>query len=184
MNMALLLVAPLLVILAVASVTDLKRGLIPNRLIVVGFLAALFQQVCVHVHGSTSIGSATAAAFGSYALGALICGLAPLLLFWSGAMGGGDVKLLSMTGAFLGPSVGLEVEVYAFVIIALYAAAKLAYRGRLTAMLGNCLSLVRNPLLPKGKRRAVAPELMTTLRFAPSVLCSTLLIISLRLIAR
>jgi prepilin peptidase CpaA len=182
--MSLFVMAPLIVVLAVASVTDLKRGLIPNQLIVLGFCAALIQQVCVRVYASDSIGSAAATALGTYALGALICGLPPLVLFWSGAMGGGDVKLLSVTGAFLGPSVGIEVEAYAFVLIAFYAAAKLTYRGRLIAMLSNCLSLARNPLLPKAKRLAVAPELMTTLRFAPSVLLSTLLITSLRLIAR
>jgi prepilin peptidase CpaA len=177
-------VIPLIVVLAIASVTDLKRGLIPNQLIIFGFCAALFQQIYLRIDAPDSIGAAAAAALGNYTLGALLCGLPPLVLFWSGAMGGGDVKLLSVTGAFLGPSVGIEVEVYAFVLIALYAAAKLTYQGRLVSMLGNCLSLVRNPLLPKAKRLAIAPELMTTLRFAPSILLSTLLITSLRLIAR
>lgn len=182
--MTLISAAPLIVLLTVASATDLLRGLIPNRLIVLGFCAALFQQAYVQLHGSGSFPTAIAMALASYALGALVCGLAPLILYCSGSMGGGDVKLLAMSGAFLGPSAGIEVEVYAFLLMALYAAAKLAYRGRLLSMVRNCVSLLRNPLLPKAQRRVVAPELMTVLRFAPSLLASTLLITSLRLVAR
>ena len=71
-------------------------------------------------------------------------------------MGGGDVKLLAMVGAFVGPTIGIEIELYAFVLTALFAGARLAYQGQLLKVLANSALLVTNPLRSKDRRRRAA----------------------------
>src|SRR5512140_1711122 len=75
-------------------------------------------------------------------VGVVTCGLIPLLLYRSGAIGGGDVKLLGALGAVLRPFVGIETEMYAFIVAALYAPVRLAYEGKLLRTLGNTVWLV------------------------------------------
>jgi len=46
---------------------------------------------------------------------------------------------------------------------------RLAWDGRLLRTLGASALLAINPLLPKSKRRALTPETMTPMRFAPAI---------------
>lgn len=160
-----------LVLAAVAALWDVRRGTIPNALTVP---AALFA-VASHALAEARVGGAGAAAGAAIALcGALVCSLVPLLLFRRGAIGGGDVKLFAALGATLSPRLGIEAELYAFVVGALYAPARMAYEGRLLATLASTAALVANPFLPPEKRRALAPEMLTEMRFGPSILVGTL----------
>jgi prepilin peptidase CpaA len=179
----LVLFAILLLFTALAAYADLRTGEIPNRLIAIGLLLALPIQSGMHYFATpnTGPGEALSTAVGYYGFGLILCGLAPLVLFYLGSMGGGDVKLLAMVGAFVGPFMGLEIEVYAFVFMALYAGARLAYQGQLLKLLGNSARLIVQPFLPKERRRAVPAELMTSLRFAPAVFAATLFLVVLHL---
>lgn len=112
-------------------------------------------------------------------LGVITCGLIPLLLYRSGAIGGGDVKLLGALGAILRPFIGIETEMYAFIVAALYAPVRLAYEGKLLRTLGNTVWLVRNVFVPKNKRRELSTEMMSQLRFGPSVFVATLVVVVL-----
>ena len=105
-----------------------------------------------------------------------MCAAAPLLLFRLGAMGGGDVKLLAVIGVSVGPYMGLEIELYAFVLLAVFAAARLAYHGELLRSLGNSVALVKNPFLPPQRRRQLPQELLTVLPFGPAVFVAALLV--------
>lgn len=173
MNALNLLLGFALVLALVAALVDLRTGHIPNPLTLGGLALGATLQVCARVlHDQASQGLSAmllARALGSVALGVLVCGLVPYFLFVRGAMGGGDVKLLAAIGAVLGPVFGLETELYAFVIMALYAPAQLAFQGRLLRTVGNSLALLTNPLRPKHKRLEVTPELLTSLRFGPAV---------------
>jgi prepilin peptidase CpaA len=168
---------------AIAAYTDLRTGRIPNRLIAIGLLSAL------PLHGTaqyfmlrgSSFGEVLLTTLGYCVVGLVGCALAPLVLFRFDAMGGGDVKLLGTIGAFVGPMIGIEIELYAFVLIALYAGARLAYRGQFFKLLANSARLLQNPLLPKERRRTVPVELLTSLRFAPAVFGATLLLTALHL---
>lgn len=169
-----------LVVATAAALFDLRTGHIPNALTLPGILlGGATQLALVPYHGAFAAQAGGLAALASallrLALGMLVCGLVPYLLFRRGAMGGGDVKLLAALGALLGPVVGLEVELHAFVVMALFAPARLAYEGRLLRVLGNATTLVLNPLRPRARRRVLAPELMASLRFGPAVAVAMLL---------
>ena len=108
------------------------------------------------------------------------CAAVPLLLYRVSAIGGGDVKLLASVGVWAGPILGLQVELYAFVLAALYAPARLAYQGQLLRLLGNSAALIANPFLPKSRRKEVPQALLTELRFGPAVFAATALVALLR----
>ncbi len=108
-----------------------------------------------------------------------VCALVPYLLWRSRAIYGGDVKLLAALGALLRPMVGIEAELYSFIVAALFAPAKLAYEGKLLKTLGNTLLLVKNVFVPKHKRQEIPREMMAELRFAPSVFVATIVAVIL-----
>jgi prepilin peptidase CpaA len=80
-------------LLAFALLSDLRERRIPNAVVVTGLLVGLAGHAWL-----TGVGGLVFAASG--ALAGLLC----LLPFYiSGALGAGDVKLMAMCGAFLGP---------------------------------------------------------------------------------
>jgi len=178
------LFAAILLLSLLAALWDLRTGVIPNFLVVSGFVLAFPLHAALllsRVPGATA--GAWLEALGTILGGALVCGIAPFLLWRLNAMGGGDVKLLTAVGALAGPMVGIEIELYSFVLIALYACAQLAYRGELLRLLGSSIALAVNPLLPPARRRSVPPALLTSLRFGPSVLAASALVLGLRLLS-
>ena len=175
-----LLLTCCLVFVGVAAAWDLRTGHIPNGLTLGGLGVGFALHVVVHLVDLRSSGLASACLAGvvNASLGVFLCGLAPYLLFRASAMGGGDVKLLAGVGAFIGPTIGLELELSAFIAMALFAPIRLAYEGKLLTVLGNTLILVVNPFLPKRKRREVPRELMTALEFGPAVFVANLVVMA------
>jgi prepilin peptidase CpaA len=163
-----------------AAWTDLRTGQIPNRLTFFGLAFGAVLHLAVHcfwLRGpDEALASVALSGLVNLSLGVVACGLVPYLLFRKNAMGGGDVKLLSALGAFLGPVVGIEVEFYAFVLAALYAPARLAYQGQLLRVLKNSAILLLNPLRSKEKRQEIEPALLTSLKFGPAVLAALALV--------
>ena len=88
-----LLIAAMLVLLTIALASDVRERRIPNRLVVTGLLLGLTGHSWL-----TGVGGFVFA--GTGALVGLLC----LLPFYiSGGLAAGDVKLMAMCGAFLGP---------------------------------------------------------------------------------
>ena len=169
---------------ALAGFVDYRTGHIPNRLVAAGALLGLCLHFLLHFALIRLPNQALSELLGSASInvgvGLLGCAAVPLLLYRVGAMGGGDVKLLACVGIWAGPILGLQVELYAFVLAALYAPARLAYQGELFRLLGNSAALLRNPFLPKARRQQVPRALLTELRFGPAVFFATALVALVR----
>jgi prepilin peptidase CpaA len=88
-----LLISIVLTLLAIALLSDLRERRIPNQLVVIGLLLGLGGHTWL-----AGVGGLTVAVSG--ALVGLLCFLP---LYISGRLGAGDVKLMAMCGAFLGP---------------------------------------------------------------------------------
>jgi prepilin peptidase CpaA len=179
MTAPLLLLAACCLFVGLGAAWDIRTERIPNWLTLGGLAAGLCLQTAVHVAmvDQREIGAGLLAGLTNGVLGVGLCGLVPYLLFRVEAMGGGDVKLLGAVGAFVGPVLGLEIELSAFVAMALFAPLRLAYEGKLLSVLGNSMALIANPLLPKRHQRAVPNELMTAFKFGPAVFFANAIVI-------
>ena len=159
---------------AVAAFTDWRTGHIPNWLtlggLLVGTALGAIAGAAIHGAGGLLLGLLHAS------IGAAVTGVVPGLLFAAGGIGGGDVKLLAAIGAACGASVGIEIELYAFVAAALVVGARLAVQGRLLVALRATLGLAVGLLRP---RRRPGPTL-GELRFGPSVAAACLLVAAAR----
>lgn len=146
----------------VAAAWDARTGRIPNWLTLPLVPLAL-------VLGGASAGWTAAA----WSLGGLLaCAFVPGFLYRATkgrGIGGGDVKLFAALGALLGPLKGLEVELGAFIVLACIALVRLAYAGKLLAVLRNASLLLVGPLLPARWRRSPAPEALTEMRMGPAI---------------
>jgi len=148
-----------------AAITDSRWGRIPNSLTLPPLIAAPVAYYLV---------AGPAGLLGS-ALGALLCGFCPFLLFRRGALGGGDVKLFAAIGAIAGFSVGLEAQLFGLIVAAVFVTVRLAIRRELLPVLGNAARLVANPLLPRRLRRAPTRVSLAEVRLGASILVGTLL---------
>ncbi len=156
-----------LLLTSIAAITDFRTGKIPNWLTLPGALAGLGYSVVAH--GTQGLWLSV--------LGLLICFLVPAIVYWSSkgrAIGGGDLKLFALLGAWLGPSAGLELQLTAFVFVMVLAFVQLTWRGKLLGVLKNSLWLTVNSLRKQEERRALAPELLTELRMGPCIWLATL----------
>jgi prepilin peptidase CpaA len=162
----------------IAAWTDYRTGLIPNWLTLGGVVAAS----AAHAALAWFQGGFQAGAYAGLAsvAGAVFCSLAPAVLYWKGAMGGGDLKLFAAVGALYHPMLGIQAQMYGFVIAAVLAPARLAYEGRLMSVLGSTLAVALNPVLPRGSRRALPPESLTWFRLGPAIFAGTVLAALLR----
>ena len=107
---------PTLIVLAVATFTDLRSRRIPNWLVIPFMAAGIMASTWLH--GWHGLGQS----FGGLGLGILLFGF----LFWMGGMGAGDVKLAAAIGAWIGPNqlfFALVVTAMAGGVIALVWAA-------------------------------------------------------------
>jgi prepilin peptidase CpaA len=114
------------VFLAVAVWTDLRARRVPNGLVVCGLLVALVVPYLLTE--STVRVSPGLSAVGAWAAGLILGGLLLWPLYLRGAMGAGDVKLMAMAGAFLGPMLTWRAVLYACVAGGVLGVALLAFQ--------------------------------------------------------
>ncbi|RMF98346.1 MAG: prepilin peptidase [Planctomycetota bacterium] len=124
----------LLVLLAVATYTDVRGqhiynwttypgmalGLLLNGLGTLALKLQLVDESLLRELGWIGLGAGLS--------GWLICGLIMVVCFVFFPIGGGDVKLIAMIGAFMGPERGIEAMLWAFVLGACLALIVLVWR--------------------------------------------------------
>jgi prepilin peptidase CpaA len=127
---SLVVAVPLLAILAVAIGSDLRSRRIPNGLSFGG--AALGLLINAVTFGPTGFVLAT--------LGWVLCLACFLPLYISGGTAGGDVKLMAMVGAFLGPANGFAACLFTLLAGGVVASLWLAWRSHVTSLLTTTIS--------------------------------------------
>lgn len=119
----------LFALLATAAFNDWRFYRIPNWLTFGGAFFAI-------VYGTMAARTPSSGALSAF--GGLGVGFAAMLPFYAlGIMGAGDVKLMAMTGAFLGPQQTLMALLFTFIAGGVAALAFAIHRRRLVHMLGN-----------------------------------------------
>jgi prepilin peptidase CpaA len=156
----------------VATVTDVWRQKIYNWTTYTGIVVAfLLSGLATAMNRSDfSIG------IQSSVIGFLSCGAIMLVCFVLFQIGGGDVKLLAMVGAYLGPQLGIETVLWTFVlggatavVILIWKIGLLKLVSRLIQQLAVKLSIGSwDPLSEEEKKQLQLP-----LYLAPSALVAT-----------
>ena len=131
--------AILFALLVMASVCDYRTYKIPNWLTAGGIVFALIYNTAVPFsrdHGFL------------WALGGLLVGFLVMLPFYAlRIMGAGDVKLMTMVGAFLGVTETLHAVIYSLLAGGIAALLFAFHTHALTRMLGNVKNMTQMMML-------------------------------------
>lgn len=179
-DLRMLLPAALLgALLATAVWHDVRSRRIPNRLVLWGTLAGLALQGALPA-GAGLFGTPFGALGLSGALAGWGLGLALLLPMYAlGTLGAGDVKLMAMTGAFLGPHDILGAALLTLLAGGVLALAVALRSGQLRQVLANVRVLTLHALLNTtagGRARIAAPPVATgKLAYAIAIAAGTVL---------
>lgn len=129
---------------------DVRTRRIPNRLVLGGAVAGLAFQALLP-SGAGLFATPCGGLGLLQGLAGLGLGLALLLpMYMLGAMGAGDVKLMAMSGAFLGPRDVLGAALLTMVAGGVLALAVALGSGRLAQVLANLRQLLLHALLRAG----------------------------------
>lgn len=159
---------PTLIVLAIATFTDLRSRRIPNWLVLPFMLTGIF--VSGLLHGWSGIGQSLS----GLALGALLFGI----LFLMGGMGMGDVKLCAAIGAWIGPMqllFALVVTGMAGGIMALCWAARGGFLGDLFKGTGDLIFGFKERGLRPDPELNLSNPLARKMPYAPAIAIGTLI---------
>lgn len=141
-------VALLMVFMLVASVTDVKSHKIYNWTVYPGMVVGLVANLWLGGwDGSWEHGWDGLRHSGT---GFLICGVVMLVCFVFFDVGGGDVKLVAMMGAFLGTDAGIEAMLWTFTIGSIMGMAILIWQLGFIHIVGKTLHHLRLVSMAKG----------------------------------
>lgn len=175
----LLCAAVLAALLAGATWHDWRTRRIPNRLVLCGTLAGLALNSLLP-HGAGLFDAPFGGLGLAQALAGAATGLALLLpMYLLRALGAGDVKLMAMCGAFLGPQGVLEAALLTFLTGGLLALAAALAGRRLQQVLRNTyhmlLYAVLHSMAGGGAAIATAPPSNGRLAYAFAITGGTVL---------
>lgn len=155
----------------VAASTDLTARRVPNLLIALGLIASLAVHICL---------SGPLEGFAHWIEGVLT-GFALLFpVYLLGGTAAGDVKLLTLVGAWVGPEATLPVALMTFLFGGCWAFALALVRGRLTLLFVNVAYLFGRLL--HGERTLGSPDHIPggsvgTIPYAASIAAGTLVVL-------
>ena len=159
---------PTLIVLAVATFTDLRNRRIPNWLVLPFLLAGIV--VSGWLQGWHGVGQS----FAGMGLGLLIYGF----LFWMGGMGAGDVKLCAAIGAWIGPDqlfIALVITGMAGGLMVLIWAAFGGFLKDLFTGAGSILFGARERGQLRDPELVLANPLKRKMPYAPAIAIGTLI---------
>ncbi|MHB8389055.1 MAG: A24 family peptidase [Acidobacteriaceae bacterium] len=159
---------PTLIVLAVATYTDLRSCRIPN------WLVLPFLVTGVGVSGWMQGWHGVGQSFLGIGLGALVLGF----LCWMGGMGMGDMKLCAAVGAWIGPAqlmVALVVMAMAGGIMALCWAIGGGFVGELLDGAGDLIFGLRKRGLRPHPELILDNPLTRKMPYAPAIAIGTLI---------
>lgn len=143
----LLALVPLVLLLLMVALQDIRTHRISNKLVLIGVLFGfLLNGLLPEGVGFNSVvpgGLGWLAALKGWGLGMVI--LLPIYLL--GAMGAGDVKLMGMVGAFLGPADLIGAVIATFIAGGVMALVVALWSKQLMSMLHNVKLMLFSGLL-------------------------------------
>ncbi len=173
----------LLTLVAIATVTDLRSRKIPNYVVYPGLAAALALNLATVWLSDELVGSWRPlvgwVGWQDCLSGLAACGLFMLVCFVFFGIGGGDVKLLTMTGAFLGLEHGLESLLWTFILGGCLGLSLLVWRvgiPRLMALVWRQLRALVRWGTSAGLTEDERKELKADLLLAPCALAAIVLV--------
>ena len=161
----------LLALLAAAIWSDLRRRRIPNRLVGAGLAYALAFNALHASHLSGGVGL-------PQALAGMLLGFALTVPFYlMRGMAAGDVKLMAMCGAFLGPWDGLHAVLWSFIAGGVFVVGWSVARGRVVQLAHNVVQLLAGAALQLAAGRApgaaVVPASVGSLPYGVAIAVGT-----------
>jgi prepilin peptidase CpaA len=176
---------PTLIVLAVATFTDLRNRRVPNWLVLPFLLAGIVVSPWRHDwdgigHGFSwhSLGPfrwyGIGQSFAGLGLGLLIYGF----LFWLGGMGGGDVKLSAALGAWIGPEQFLIALVMTGMARGVMVLCWIAYRKvfrKLLLRVGNLVFSGKRNGMEREPEASLAELLKRKMPYVPAIALGTLM---------
>ncbi len=160
----------------IATFTDLQQQKIFNWTTYTGILVAFAVSAMASGLNQSQL---SMVGFQSSLLGFIACGGIMLLCFMVFSIGGGDVKLLAMIGAFLGPTRGIEVLLWTCVIGAALAVLILIWKMGAVTLLKRIVqqAVYRTNLGEFDKKTEAEDQLLKlTLYLAPSALLAVTIV--------
>jgi prepilin peptidase CpaA len=128
--MDLLIIGTLIILMLIAAWHDIRHYRIPNALVFPGAVAGVLLHALLPQELG-GLGILTS-------LAGLGVGLAVLLpLYLLRAMGAGDIKLMAMIGAFVGPTDMLNVTLYILLAGGVLTIGVVLLRGKLAKLINN-----------------------------------------------
>jgi prepilin peptidase CpaA len=173
----------LFTLLALAIWHDIKTRRIPNGIVFTGTLAGLALNTLLPA-GSGLFSEAFGGIGSLKSLAGLAVGLALLLpMYAMRAMGAGDVKLMAMVGAFMGPQSIVGVALFSIVAGGVLALAVAVINGQLVQVIKNVRQLLQHSLFRalagSGVRIEAPPVATGKLAYAIAIATGTALYIYL-----
>lgn len=127
-----------LVLLLLASVaTDIRRHRIPNVLVLIGLIAGAVFQCIPYQDGAYFSAPSPDSGLLPLLAGIAVGFVFSLPFYLLRAMGAGDVKLLMVVGAFLGPAQTFGALIFSFVMGGVLALGMTLYRRSFSTIIAN-----------------------------------------------
>lgn len=154
----------LVVLVAAATIVDIREHRIPNFIVAAGMLLAIsFHALAPGGQGPT------------FSLAGLAVGMTALMPFYvMGVMGAGDVKLMGMIGAFIGTAAVVTTVLATMVAGGILALLASAYRRTLPRLVGNLRMMIMQRTLGGADSGASGlPESAGKLPYAVAIAAGT-----------